>query len=863
MKENKLLKKVTIKKKKSKRRRKHKHHNELKNEVNELNNEVNNELNNEVNNVNDDVNNELVIVQIQNNNEDLIKSHRGKSPRKTIIKTISDDDGEFNYTIKTRPSSSRRSNSVQNKDQEIPNIRKRKRKYKHRSKSINQKDDQDEDESNSSQKVDFQLQNSKKSDESKLETDDSNDNDNDDSKKPLKKIPMKKKRLLNPEIAKKPVIIEEQKSTIENLGGRPHHSHSNHHSHRHHHQQNSDKNSNKSNDSNKSKKTENKIRIKNDDYDDDNGYPSDKNYEYNYEYDYEFDDKDYYSNDNKHSKRRRHGHHYRRKTNRRFYTHHPHHRNIRSNHHYSRNQNRYSTQRPTIRRYSRSRKSSFEEEEEPITKKQQRKRNIRSNKQEPRRIRRHHDYYSNSSDYYSDSYHYSDDDYDYNDPNNGYNTISDDYEYEIQEESVFTPLSLQISKDFFIHEEKEKPRNPRVFQRKIIPKQTQEGSEKPSLSMSLKTGNDPSNPDHQKQIKESKTFTQLNTLNDFVIHEPNETFESLRKRGKGEQLDLEIAQTRNKLSKIVKDINDLQKKLKLSLRKESSTQVDEPFSMKSLQEMKNEIKSHENYEDLLNQAKKQKELLEQEIPDKQNRLSELQKQYVRKAATLRHYKQMKEELDEQHFFLINMSKKQIKKLNDLDEQIRRGRRTIEIIDGRIADIRNIIDIKTKELSVKASKKRPNVVGMCDKFKKDRLSEKEILQLIDYHDIERQYLEKEIESISYQLSDDSLNKKDFEIKRIVIIAKQLKAKYFEKRGMANQTMITITNEDDLNMISKRKSLTKEEIHSTMMQIDLVISQIQKQISQLSNKNIEVPPPPSSFLNLQALKKSKLESMTSLS
>ena len=82
-------------------------------------------------------------------------------------------------------------------------------------------------------------------------------------------------------------------------------------------------------------------------------------------------------------------------------------------------------------------------------------------------------------------------------------------------------------------------------------------------------------------------------------------------------------------------------------------------------------------------------------------------------------------------------------------------------------------------------------------------------------------------------------------------------------MANQTMITITNEDDLNMISKRKSLTKEEIHSTMMQIDLVISQIQKQISQLSNKNIEVPPPPSSFLNLQALKKSKLESMTSLS
>ena len=658
---------------------------------------------------------------------------------------------------------------------------------------------------------------------------------------------IKKKRPLHLEIDKKPTIIDELKNTIENLEGKPgssHHSRKNHPRRSHRHRNDND----------------NHEYERDDNENDDNADSPDDGYEYNYEYDYVFDDKDYYSNDNKRTKRRIHGHHYRRKMNSRS-------RSPRSHSHSrSRSHNRqsYHNYRPKQKqvivkqkeRKNLIKKGNYSDDDrDDLSQKVQRNKTF--SKSKPSRVRRHCEYYSDYNDQYSSA----------SDDNNGYYYSDDynsdyEYDYEIEEKKVFVPLSLQISKDFFSHEIKEVSRNPRVFQRKIIPKPPSQ--QQPKLSLSLSPNNDDvSNLIYQKQIKESKTLSQFETLNDFVIHEPNEAFESLRKRGKGDQLDLEIAQAREKLANIDNDIIDLQKKLKKSLLKDSSNQVDDQFSMKSLAAMKNELKNNENSDALLSQAKQQRDSLEKELADKQNQLNDLQKLYVRKTQTLRHYKQKKDELDEQSTFLINASKKQIKKINDLDEQIRRGRKTIEIIDGRIADLRNIIDMKTKELSVKASKKRPDVIGMCGKFKKDRISEKEIIQLIEYHDIERQYLEKAIELSSYQLSDDSLTKKEFEIERIVIVAKKLKEKYLEKRGMPNQTMITLTNEDDMNLLSKRKNLAKEEIHSTMMQIDLAISQIQKQMTQLKNQDIEVPPPPSSFLELQEKKKSRIENSTSLS
>jgi hypothetical protein len=88
---------------------------------------------------------------------------------------------------------------------------------------------------------------------------------------------------------------------------------------------------------------------------------------------------------------------------------------------------------------------------------------------------------------------------------------------------------------------------------------------------------------------------------------------------------------------------------------------------------------------------------------------------------------------------LNRTAAPIPTVTDLRASISQRKRKISSFEARIADLKQIIDVKQRQMLTKTQKPRPHVIHMVEKLRMDHAVERENMGLIAMHEAEIKWL----------------------------------------------------------------------------------------------------------------------------
>ena len=320
--------------------------------------------------------------------------------------------------------------------------------------------------------------------------------------------------------------------------------------------------------------------------------------------------------------------------------------------------------------------------------------------------------------------------------------------------------------------------------------------------------------------------------------EPREKTSHFRRTiPKPASLDTEIRQIKDKLSKVSSENEILRMQLLLSKRRDKNTET--------LVDIDSLNAQHDSLDDLqlqLDELEKQCRTEEKELAERKAALAELQKENARKCGALRRVNQTLETMSEEDSWLSVLSKKQLTKLTELNETIRHARKRYQDIDARIRDLKNIIDMNQRQMLVKTQKTKPDVIQKCERLRTQRVMERENLRIIAMNDTERKFTDQLIESAQQSFGHERIESLKAENTQVRNRCKKLKRKFYDSRATPGRARITLTTEAILESMQTLAFETFQTIDSEKKQQIVVYSKIDRQMKQLRQLRIDIPPVP---------------------
>jgi chromosome segregation ATPase len=259
--------------------------------------------------------------------------------------------------------------------------------------------------------------------------------------------------------------------------------------------------------------------------------------------------------------------------------------------------------------------------------------------------------------------------------------------------------------------------------------------------------------------------------------------------------------------------------------------------------MTREIAETEGIEEENENLEKSLAAQRQKFENLQATLNGLQAKVVRKSATLHRLKETLAELQKYEDVSEFATKEDANVLSDLRSSISQRKRKISTLEARIADLKQVIDMKQRQMLTKTQKPRPHVIHMVEKLRVDHAVERENMRLIAMHEAEIKWLDELIGRARTEYGREMIAKMQAENSSLKESCKGLKQKFYGPRSIRDKQ--PLTNETQLAMMAARISELQAEQDGDRKKLAVSLSKIDKQLKLLKDYRIEAPPLPLAY------------------
>jgi hypothetical protein len=224
-------------------------------------------------------------------------------------------------------------------------------------------------------------------------------------------------------------------------------------------------------------------------------------------------------------------------------------------------------------------------------------------------------------------------------------------------------------------------------------------------------------------------------------------------------------------------------------------------------------------------------------------LNGLQAKVVRKSGSLHRLKETLAELQKFEDISGFATKEDAGALTDLRSSINQRKRQISSYEARIADLKQVIDVKQRQMLTRTQKPRPPVIHMVEKLRVDHAVEKENRRLIAMHEAEIKCLNDWIERTQTEYGREMIAKMQAENRSLKESCRGLKERFYGPRSVRDQQ--PLTNEDHLTGRAARIAELQTEHDDDRRKLAVALSKIDKQLKVLKDNRIEAPPLPAAY------------------
>jgi hypothetical protein len=228
--------------------------------------------------------------------------------------------------------------------------------------------------------------------------------------------------------------------------------------------------------------------------------------------------------------------------------------------------------------------------------------------------------------------------------------------------------------------------------------------------------------------------------------------------------------------------------------------------------------------------------------ERKTALNRLQAQNVRKTTALRRYRQTLEEFGDPKSWA---SQEDIVKLTELNIAIRQTKNKIVNLEARIADLRQIIDLKRRKMFAETRKAKPDVLLMVDNLKTYRVIDHENSRVLAMNEAEVRHTSELINAIKEEYAEDKVREVARENRILQEQCREFKRKFFSQRQAGGKKMSTLINEENLEQMRRRiMDLGQQMVQDRRSYAPLVVK-IDKQTKVLLDWRHSVPPAPAAY------------------
>lgn len=169
----------------------------------------------------------------------------------------------------------------------------------------------------------------------------------------------------------------------------------------------------------------------------------------------------------------------------------------------------------------------------------------------------------------------------------------------------------------------------------------------------------------------------------------------------------------------------------------------------------------------------------------------------------------------------------------------------QMLSDQIADQEYLVESITNYLTDMAKEPKSNVRALCNALKHDRSSINEINRQISFITIENESISKEINRYDEIVSSRNLMLMSQKVENLYKYLVQLKSRFNTLRAVKENRSFVMTFEGEMVSLQRQINMVLSEIEVYRMRINGTISKIEKQIRNITLKDVRCPKPISNF------------------
>jgi hypothetical protein len=240
--------------------------------------------------------------------------------------------------------------------------------------------------------------------------------------------------------------------------------------------------------------------------------------------------------------------------------------------------------------------------------------------------------------------------------------------------------------------------------------------------------------------------------------------------------------------------------------------------------------------------------LEGKLQRAEMNLTALQGRVVRKVATCRRLRVIRDELAELQAVSGIANRENLNRIVAMNETIQERRRRLATLEARIDDLRHLIDIGQRQMSVKTRAPRTDVINRVEELRVHRLIDRDNMRMTAMHEAEIKCLDARIREIKDTYGEERIGEMAAENERLQKVCQRLKKKFYASRAVRDENQQTLTSDSHLEMMQNRIEQLHRATQGEKKRLLAALGIVEKQMRALAELRIEMPPPPACYEEL---------------
>jgi len=302
-----------------------------------------------------------------------------------------------------------------------------------------------------------------------------------------------------------------------------------------------------------------------------------------------------------------------------------------------------------------------------------------------------------------------------------------------------------------------------------------------------------------------------------------------------------IRDTREAIAKLCGENEVLRMQLAISKKRNVSVQLD---STVDIDQMDSEIAAIGDVCTALRDLEGRAQAQEKSLCALGRRLTGLQRTSAERSAQLEQLTRERDDVTEECDWLAAASRSEKATITSLNETIKEAEKRHGLVDGRIEDLKNIIDVKQREVFTKTRVPKPDVIRRCAKLRVRRGLDRENMRLLAMAEMEKTLAENAAARTQEECDEGRLEWMRSQNRMLRDTCLALKRRFCGARA-GDRKVATLTSETELELMRARIMDRSTTLASEKKGSRTLSARIDKQMRILGDYRIEVPPPPGCF------------------